>query len=127
MIERGRPILAVLLLVWHPASAALRVAMELGAVPVRGAPLAIGMVARLLVVGVGVAAGIALFNRRPGADSLAQAALVLSSVMDLVVYTTSIFPNNRMPGDTPLYIGASLLYHSAWIIYLRRSTPRESP
>ena len=46
--------------------------------------------------------------------------------MDLVVYETAIFPNNRMPGDTPFYVAASLAYHLGWIIYLWRSTPPES-
>ena len=39
----------------------------------------------------------------------------------VVVYTTPYFPNNRMPGDTPFYVAASLAYHGAWLAYLFRS------
>jgi hypothetical protein len=52
---------------------------------------------------------------------MAKAALILSAAIDLVVYTSSYFPSNRMPGDTPLYIAASLTYHGIWLAYLFRS------
>jgi hypothetical protein len=88
---------------------------------VRGLPLVILLVARLLVTGIGVAAGLALAGRRMGAPVLAQAALWLSALVALVTYLTPYFPNNRMPGDTPLYVAGSLIYHAAWILYLRYS------
>jgi len=127
VISRGRLILAGLLLVYHPALSAVRVTTEIASLAVRGTPLAIGLVARLLVAAVCFAAGRALIGRTPGADGLAQAALFLSCGLDMVVYFTTIFPNNRMPGDTPFYVVASLLYHAGWLIYLRRATRPESP
>ena len=127
VVGRGRLILSGLLLIYHPAVAALRIATDVAALPIRGLPLAIGMVARLLVTAIGFSAGMALLKRGPGADRFAQLALILSLLFDLVVYSTSIFPNNRAPGDTPLYAAASIVYHMAWIIFLRRSKPRELP
>lgn len=127
VVGRGRLILSGLLLIYHPAVAALRIATDVAALPVRGTPLALGMVARLLVTAVGFSAGMALLKRRPGADGFAQIALILSALFDLVVYSTSIFPNNRAPGDTPVYAAVSLVYHAAWIIFLRRSRPRGLP
>jgi hypothetical protein len=59
---------------------------------------------------------------QPGAVTLAKAALVASAAMDLFVYMTPYFPNNRVPGDTPLYVAATLAYHGAWLLYLTRST-----
>jgi len=41
--------------------------------------------------------------------------------MDLVIYLSPYFPSNRMPGDAPLYVAASLAYHGAWLAYLFRS------
>ena len=53
--------------------------------------------------------------------TLAQAALTLSAALDLVVYLTPYYPNNRAPGDTPLFVAASLGYYAAWMIYLTTS------
>ena len=52
---------------------------------------------------------------------MAKASLALSAATDVFVYTTSYFPNNRIPGDTPFYVAASLAYYSAWMAYLVRS------
>jgi hypothetical protein len=72
-------------------------------------------------VAYGVAAGIALQSERSGAVKLAVTSLALSAAMDVFVYITPYFPSNRMPGETPLYMAASVLYYCAWIAYLARS------
>jgi hypothetical protein len=126
VVARGRLILAGLLLLYHPTAAALHIAAEITALPVRGLPLGIGMLGRLAVTAIGFAAGMALLKLRPGADRFAQFALALSLLFEMVVYSTSIFPNNRAPGDTSLYAAASIVYHGAWIIYLQQSRPRGS-
>ena len=77
-----------------------------------------GLVLRMVVTAVGVAAGISLFTRKPGAVSLARSALVLSAALDALVYFTPIFPNNRFPGQTPFFVAASLAYHGVWLTYL---------
>jgi hypothetical protein len=115
-------VLVLLLLFGHPVRAAASAAAALAAVGVRGLPLVMLVVLQLAVTGVGVAAGIAISGRRPGAPRLAQAALVLSAGVDLLVYLTPFAPNNRAPGDTPFYVAGSLIYHGAWILYLQFST-----
>lgn len=114
-------VLCLLFLVWRPVNSALVASGALAALSVRGPSLAVGLVALTLVTSFGVAAGIALLARRGPAVAMAIAALILSAAMDLVVYTTSYFPSNRMPGDTPLYLAASLAYHGIWLAYLLRS------
>ena len=114
-------VLCRLLIVFHPLSLAITASNALGALSVRGAPVAMILVLRLLVVSLGVAAGRALQGARPGAVTLAQVALVASALTDLFVYTTPYFPNNRPPGDTALHVGASLTYHALWLGYLIRS------
>lgn len=114
-------LLCLLLLVWQPASLALSGAGALDALPVRGLPLALVLVGQLLVASVGVGAGLALAGRRPGAVTLAKWSLGLSAAMDLFVYTTPFVPSNRMPGETPLVVTASLLYYAIWLAYLFRS------
>ena len=115
-------LLCRLLIVFHPLSLAVTASNALSALSVRGVPVVMILILRLVVVGFGLAAGRALQRLQPGAVTLAKAALLLSAATDVFVYTTPYFPNNRLPGDTALYVEASLAYHAAWLIYLVRST-----
>jgi hypothetical protein len=114
-------ILCRLLIVYQPLSLAVTTSAALGSLSVRGPGLLVAIVIRVVVTAVTVAAGLALTNRQPGAVTLARAALVLSAACDLFIYTTPYFPNNRAPGDTPIYVAVSLAYHAAWLVYLSRS------
>jgi hypothetical protein len=111
-------VLCVLLLIWGPVSLALVASNALPALAVRGLPLAMVLIGRLFVTSFGIAAGIALLTRRGPAVAMAALALILSAASDLAVYLTPYFPSNRMPGDTPIYVAASLTYHGLWLAYL---------
>ena len=111
-------VLCGLLIVWQPVSLGLVASGALDALPVRGLPLALVLMARLLVTAFGIAAGLALLSRRPAALTMAKVSLVASAALDVFVYTTHYFPNNRLPGDTPLFIAVSLAYYTIWIAYL---------
>jgi hypothetical protein len=115
-------LLSRLLVVFHPLSLAVTASNALGALSVRGTAVALILGLRLAVVGFGMAAGRALQTVQPGAVTLAKAALLLSAATDVFVYVTPYFPNNRLPGDTPLYVAATIAYHGAWIAYLFAST-----
>jgi hypothetical protein len=115
-------LLCRLLVVFHPLSLAVTASGALGALSVRGLPVALILILRLIVVGFGMAAGRALQTLQPGAVTLAKAALLASAATDVFVYTTPYFPNNRMPGDTIYYLAATMAYHGAWLMYLSRST-----
>ena len=115
-------LLAALLIVWHPLSLGLVASSALEALPLRGLPLALVLLLRVVVTAIGIAAGLALAGRRPGAVGLAKVSLALSAATDVFVYTTPYFPNNRLPGETPYYVAASLIYYGAWLAYLIRST-----
>jgi hypothetical protein len=52
---------------------------------------------------------------------MAKASMVASAVIDVFVYTTAYFRNNRLPGETPLFVVASLVYYTIWVAYLFRS------
>ena len=108
------------LLLWQPLRMAMNASMEIQSLPLRGWPLAVGLVLRMVVTSVGVAAGISLFTHKPGAVSLAKGALVLSAALDALVYFTPMFPNNRFPGQTPYFVATSLLYHGISLGYLFR-------
>jgi hypothetical protein len=113
--------LCLVLIVYQPLMLALAASTTLVALPIRGLPLGLILIARLVVTAVGVAAGLALVGRRPAAVTLAKASLVLSAVMDLFVYWTPYYPSNRTPGTTPLYVAASLAFYGLWLAYLFRS------
>jgi hypothetical protein len=114
-------LLCRLLVVFHPLSLAVTASGALSALSVRGTAVALILILRLIVIGFGMAAGRALQTRQPGAVTLAKAALLASAATDVFVYTTPYFPSNRPPGDTPLYVAATLAYHGAWLAYLARS------
>lgn len=114
-------VLCGVLLVWQPVSFGLVAATALEALPVRGTPLALVLAARLLVTAWGIGAGLALAGRRPSGVAMAKASLIASAAMDLFVYATPYFPNNRAPGETPVYAAVSIAWYSGWFVYVSRS------
>jgi hypothetical protein len=109
------------LIVGQPILFGFTASSALGAVAIRGLPLGLLIVARLIVTAFGLAAGLSLSGGRSAAVTMAAIALSTSAAADLFTLTTSIWPSNRAPGDTPLYVAATLTFHAAWIIYLYRS------
>ena len=119
--------LAVLLVIWQPLSLATTMSGLIDELSSRGPGLGVILLIRLAAAGLGIAAGLAIFQRQPSAIAIAQASLVFSAIVDLVSWATPYVPNNRPPGDATLILIASLLYYSAWFIYLSRASSRESP
>jgi hypothetical protein len=114
-------VLSLLLVVWQPVSLGLVASSVLGSLTLRGLPVATVLLVRLVVTAAGIGAGLALLNRRPGAVSFAKVSLVASAGTDVFAYSTPYFPSNRVPGDTILYVVASLAYYGIWLAYLFRS------
>ena len=114
-------VLCGLLLVWQPINLATTMSGLVDELSARGAGLGVILLARLLGAGLGIAAGLSLFQLRPGAVSIAKASLVFSAVVDIAVYATPYSPNNRPPGDATIILAASLLYYGVWFAYLMRS------
>src|SRR5262252_735470 len=127
MADAPRPVggwlvvLCRLLLVYQPLSLALSASAALNSFPTRGSRVLVAIAIRVVVTGINIAAGLALTNRAPAAVRLASIALVLSAACDVFILTTSFYPNNRPPGDTPFYLLATVLYHGVWLGYLARS------
>ena len=114
-------VLCLLLLLWQPTSLGMVLSGALDALAIRGLPLALVLLLRIVVAGFGIAAGIALLARMPAAVTMAKVSLALSAATDLLVYTTPYFPNNRMPGDTAPVAVAAMAYYAVWFAYLVRS------
>jgi hypothetical protein len=114
-------VLCVLLLVWQPISLSLTIAGRLDRLWLRGPGFAVVLAARFLAAALGIAAGLSLMARRPGAVGLARASLTFSAAIDVFAYATPWYPNNRPPGDAPLILIGSLMYYALWLAYLSRS------
>jgi hypothetical protein len=114
-------VLCLFLALWQPLNLALVASSVLAALPSRGWPLALLLLARVIVTACGVAAAIAIYHRHSGAAAFAAFALLLSAGAELFVYSTPYFPSNRLPGDTPWYVAWSIATHGAWLAYLFRS------
>jgi hypothetical protein len=114
-------LLCLLLMVWQPITVGLTSSRALNSIALGGLPVAVVLILRLLVAALGIAAGLALLNRRIGAVNLARIVLIVSAATDVFVYTTPYFPSNRAPGDTPIVVTVSLMYYALWIAYLSRS------
>ena len=114
-------VLCVLLLVWQPFSLSLTTAGRLENLSLRGPGFAAVLVARLFAAALGIAAGLSLLQRKPGAVTIARASLIVSAAVDIFVYATPWYPNNRPPGDATLILVGSLAYYAAWLAYLARS------
>jgi len=114
-------LLCRVLVLWQPLSLGLVASAALNSLSIRGWPLALAIVGRLVVAAFGIGAGLALWRQQPGAVGLARASLLLSAASDVFVYATPYFPNNRPPGDSEWILAGSLLWYAAWLMYLWRS------
>ena len=73
---------------------------------------------RLAISGIGVGAGLALWNQRPGATSFGRFAIVLTAAGVLLTFLAPAFPRNRQPGTTVPTLVVLLAYYAAWFAYL---------
>ena len=114
-------LLCALLLVWQPVVLGV-VATNAGhSLASRGAAFVVLLAARVLATSAGIAAGIALMGRAGTALPLTKIALTLVTAVDVFVYSTPYFPNNRVPGEAPLFVAATLANYVVWMVYLARS------
>jgi hypothetical protein len=114
-------VLCALLLIWQPLNLSLTMAGLVDELSRRGPGLALILLGRLLAAGLGIAAGLSLFQVKPGAVTIAKTSLTVSAIVDVVVYATPYSPSNRPPGDATIILIASLVYYGVWLAYLARS------
>jgi hypothetical protein len=79
------------------------------------------MAVRLVVTGIGVAAGLALLMLRPWAVQLTKIALMLFGVEAVIRLSTRVDLSEAPPG-TRLPLALLLIAHNAaWYLYLQKS------
>jgi len=114
-------VLIILLTIWNPATLALSAASSVWSLGSRSALSLLLLAVRLGIAGIGVAAGIALTLRRPGAVWLAKLALVLFALEAIVRLSTRVDLSQAPPG-TRLPRALLTIAHSAgWFLYLHLS------
>jgi len=117
----GVLLLVFILAVWNPASLALRAASTVWTIESRSTLSLAFLAARLIFTGIGVAAGIALWLRRPGAVSLAKLSLVLFGI-EAVIRLSSRADLGSAPPGTRLPLAVFVILHNAaWYLYLHLS------
>ena len=112
--------LCLLLAIWNPAALAIVAASRVASSAVTRGELAL-LILRIGVTGVGVAAGRALWNKRPGAVALAKTSLVLSSLESVARLSTRYGLSEAPPGTRLPYAVALVAFNAAWYWYLARS------
>jgi hypothetical protein len=117
----GVLLLVFILAVWNPASLALHAASTVWSIETRPALSLVFLAIRFVLAGIGVAAGIALWLRRPGAPSLAKLALVLFGIETAVRLSIRIDVGNTPPGMRLPLAAFVVLHNAAWYLYLHLS------
>lgn len=110
-------VLAVLLVAWEPAAFAFYASSIVDRLIDRGATAIVFLVVKLAVLGMGIAAGRALWRMQPGSVRFAQSALALSAATTLAIAVSGAWPP-RAPGTGVPLTALVLLYDGLWIVYL---------
>ena len=114
-------LLCVVLAVVNPAALAVVAAARVGgSVPPSTLVLTL-LGVRLVVTSVGVAGGMALWHKRPGAVPLAKASLVLSACETVGRLSTRVGLSETPPGLRLPVAVAVIVFNAAWYFYLERS------
>jgi hypothetical protein len=104
-----------------PVSFGIEASGALSRVAAYGAPAVVLLLYRVCVAGLGIAAGHALWSRRPAGPTLARAWLVLDAVASTATAMTPYFPRDRLPGTKWPLLGLLVAFNLGWLVYLARS------
>jgi hypothetical protein len=107
----------MLLVAWEPLAFAFYGSSIVDRLIERGWLAIVLLVLKLGVVGLGIAAGRALWSSRPGAVRFARLAIGLSAVTTVLIAISGAWPP-RAPGTVLPLTALVLAYDAAWILYL---------
>ena len=114
-------VLIFILTIWNPASLALVASSIVWTIGTRSTLSLVLLAARLSITSIGVAAGLALWLRRPGAVSLAKLVLVLFALEAIARLSSRVDLGSAAPGTRlPLALFV-ILHNGAWYLYLQIS------
>ncbi len=113
--------LIFILTVWNPATLALQAASTVSNIESRSTLSLAFLAARIIITSVGVAAGMALWLRRPGAVWLAKLSLMLFGVEAVVRLASRVDLGSAPPGTRLPLAMFIILHNGAWYLYLQIS------
>lgn len=113
-------LLAIVLAVIEPAALALTASSSLWTLGNRGWSALLFLLFRLSVTGLGLVAGVALWQRRPGAMALARTALGLALLAVLIAYGTTLWPRRPPPGLAGPILVVQLAWYGGWLAWTLR-------
>jgi hypothetical protein len=113
--------LIFILTIWNPATLALQASSTVWSNGTRSTLSLAFLAARLVITSVGVAAGLALWLRRPGAVPLAKISLMLFGIEAAVRLSTRVDLGNTPPGTRLPLAMFIILNNTAWYLYLQLS------
>jgi hypothetical protein len=117
-----RRVLAVVLVLWEPLTLALAASSLLRRIADRGITAWSVLGLKVVVAGLGIAAGMALWQGRPGALVLARWALALSLVTTVFARTTHFWPATLPPGVAGPALAVSIAWTGGWLIWTLRKS-----
>jgi hypothetical protein len=115
-----RRVMAVVLVLWEPLTLALAASALLRRITEHGVPAYAVLVVKVFVAGVGIAAGMGLWQERPGAMVLARWALALSLATTLFSRLTDFWPATLPPGIAGPAVAASVAWTGGWLVWSLR-------
>lgn len=114
-------LLCVILFVWAPASFAAELGTTLPSLWMRGTLGIFELSAHGVVTALSVAAGWALWQRRPHGPPLARAALIGQAIVGVQSLYWSVLPTQTPPGSELPLAALSVGHAVLWLVYLQRS------
>jgi hypothetical protein len=114
-------VLVFILTIWNPASLALHAASAVSAASTRSTSSLVFLGVRIATTGFGVAAGFALWLRRPGAVRLAKLALLLFTLQTIARFSLGVDLSAAPPGTRLPFTLAIVAFNAAWFLYLHFS------
>ena len=114
-------LLALLLMLYEPLNLALTAAMLMPGLPDRSWTATVLLVARLAITGFGFAVGRGLWERQPGALSLARWATGLNLLTTVLITATSIWPKSLPPGVREPAAIVAVSWYAGWFVWTLRA------
>jgi hypothetical protein len=112
-----RRIVAALLVVVEPVALALAASAALDWLLARGV-VAVGfLLARLAIAGIGMVAGIRLWDGRPGGMALARWSYAGQLAVTIVAHTTRLWPTTLAPGVAEPAFILGLAWYGGWLAW----------
>jgi hypothetical protein len=114
-------VLCLLLTIVEPLSLAIAWSGSVPQIVERGTPAVLLFGARVAVSATGVAAGLAIWRRKPHGATLGKAFFAAATLVSAMAYGTSILPDRPPPGLALPMFGLVAAYNLVWYLYLSRS------